>query len=175
VISFGGESLCAACDDGTHPPLPESHRAPVIIGPALELGADLTEAIAAGPNKILPFAEEPMTATDSRRGRSVDPEIKRAVLAASPTVSNGELARQYDISDKTVQKWRCAAGIRSTATRRLTRICVKPAEPPAPVDPPSSLMVDVLTPDAWWQRLSARDKAALFAANYVIRVEGTIS
>jgi hypothetical protein len=137
VISFEGENLCAACDDGTHPPLPKSHRAPMTpVMPTLAkiIGASavVTEAlfVAYKLRSELFGREKSMTTTiGGGRGRQIDPEIKRAVLAASPTISNCELARQYDISDKTVQKWRCAAGIRSIATRRVTRFSAKATQP----------------------------------------------
>jgi hypothetical protein len=102
VISFGGESLCEACDDGTHPPLPEARRAAAIDLPAPTL--TLT------PAPVL--KEKPMTITSGRRsGKAIDPAIKAAVLAEPAGVSNADLARKYKITDVTISAWRRAAGV----------------------------------------------------------------
>jgi len=109
VISFGGESLCEACDDGTHPPLPEARRAAAIDLPAPTL--TLT------PAPVL--KEKPMTITSGRRsGKAIDPAIKAAVLAEPASVSNCDLARKYKITDVTIGTWRKAAGIKSLARGR---------------------------------------------------------
>jgi hypothetical protein len=203
IVAFDGEKLCAACDDGTHPPLPDSRPAPAIDLPAIDLE----------PIGIEPIREKShMTITSGRNcGARIGPEIKRAVLAAPVTVSNSELARKYEITDVTVGAWRRAAGIVVPgrhwlhAAGRLTKSAR--TEAPAPLVPDASaiaaapstaevetfwtdghdahdaqpeevlvnLSVRRATLDAWWRSLGLADKAALFAANYVIRLEGVVS
>jgi hypothetical protein len=192
VIAFDGEYLCAACDDGTHPALPEYHPAP---------------PIEIAPPVLEPLKENETMTITSRRGRGtpIDPAIKRAVLAASPSVSNSDLARKYKITDVTVGAWRRAAGIVTVKAKRGPYKKTKAAaEEPAkvlavsiphedigatPMRTPSiasverevgvgvkvQIMVDEKLIDRWWASLDSSDKAAIFGANYVIRVEGTVS
>ncbi|MGP8187954.1 MAG: hypothetical protein ACLQKY_17975 [Terracidiphilus sp.] len=166
MIAFDGEFLCAACDDGTHPPLPEGQKPMVpAIAEALKpaqvsaiLDAAISsfhEAHAGQLDYFLPGStpnpNEGETAmgripSNRRRGERVDPEIKALVLAASPKISNCALARKYHITDSCVSYWRRDAGIKSLAKGGLRVTCapveknVAPAteiKPPAAVAPAS--------------------------------------
>ena len=56
--------------------------------------------------------EKPMGIASTRNSKSrISGEVKAAILAEAPTVSNTDLARKYGISDPTVCQWRKAAGI----------------------------------------------------------------
>lgn len=126
------------------------------------------------------------------RGQRIDPEIKRAVLAAPATISNSDLARQYKITDVTVSVWRRAAGIvgpnaksngtaKAAAAKPARVVKPKPArvasvdvgETPAGI--PVHLTVSEEILDGWWKRLSCGDKAAIFGGHYVIKLEGCVS
>jgi len=182
VICFGGEALCAACDDGTHPPLPESHRAPAIEPPA---------------HNPKPIEEkQPMTIRSGNQSRKpIDPKVKAAVLAEPATVSHFDLARKYKINDVTVRQWRLDAGIivprphgkrgpyrkkdKAVETAAPKPAAAQPAAQPAPPAPvlesaPVTMSVQRALLDAWWNKLNVGDKAAVFGAHYVIPVEGFV-
>jgi hypothetical protein len=203
VICFGCEALCAACDDGTHPPPPESHRAA-----AIELPAPILESIKFEPMK----KEKPVSLASGRKkgAKPIDPEIKRAVLAQPVSVSNAALARKYTVSDVTVGKWRREAGIAvlhgrplgvrgphpqaakprspedlpgNLASTRWPPLSPPPLPDPAVPEPPATapesapvtLSVQRALLDAWWKQLTTCDKAAIFGAHCVIRLEGFVS
>jgi len=110
VISFGGESLCEACDDGTHPPLPEARRAAAIDLPAPTL--TLTPALAPTPTPtptLTPALAAPSTAeaetfwTDGRDARSAQADAPPEEVAATIQVNRAMLDgwwRRLSLSEK---------------------------------------------------------------------------
>ena len=169
VIGFDGEWLCAACDDGAHPPFSERPSQPELIVTPQPPSA----ALAPTPK------EAPIMAS------KVSDEIRAAILAEDSSVSNSELARRFGVSYYNVERVRAEAGIKSTAkptgnpkpnnpqakkSRRAQakHVPSKASKVSATPSLPNDLCITLKTTenalDRWWNALSADFKAALFQA-----------
>jgi hypothetical protein len=181
VIVFDGEALCAACDDGTHPALPDQ----------------------------CPHRQEEDEMRLGRR--KATEEIIRAIQEADPQMPDSKLARQLGVTPRVVAYHRNESpGIhaieavdspheRRPRTKPGIRVRLKklsadfePATQQTPADdwipepdpiPPAAafahvrtvhLAVDEKTFDAWWAQQSIDMKAVIFSGHFVIRVEGTV-
>jgi hypothetical protein len=199
IIHFDGEDLCAACDDGTHPALPEQRP---------ETRPELPpKAAFSSPSPQLRPIAAPTPAKEIASmtilkpyygGKEIDENIKAAILAADPSISNGALARQHGISDYFVGSIRRAAGIKSTAkpgnynhlrpTASTSNRAAAPALSNGDGDLPISLSsapstvrtlpitlhLAAETLDSWWALLPPERKAVIFGQFFEIRVEGTV-
>jgi hypothetical protein len=87
VIVFEGEALCAACDDGTHPPLPESRPAPLPDPPEQECATP---------------APKPEPESRKVSMRRLTPDEIAAIQAAPLSESTAALSRRLGLSDKAV-------------------------------------------------------------------------
>jgi hypothetical protein len=198
VFEFEGkrEALCAACDDGTHPPLPEYNAAPAIDLPAPRL-EPLIVPTAKRPASTIQMAdtssslqlgkESPKVNIDKRHcGQRIGDAMKLAILAEPPSMSAAEVGRMYGVSDVSVSKFRREAGIKShtkpgpkaaaTLTARRTAKGWEPdPEARLPRSWPITVNVTDKTIEDWWRSLTPDVKTELFAGNYVIRVEGAVS
>jgi hypothetical protein len=184
VIVFAGEALCAACDDDTHPALPERHNkfeSDSANCPAPEEGeATPTGSIARAATSSKPFTPQPL----KEEPMKVTAAMKQTIRDADPNESNVSIGKRLSLTDGHVSYYRCK--MRNEAKNK------KPAEPQAAHTKPATgavrvgpghtlantiqatfLVTDKIM-DNWWRGLKLGDKAAIFAANYVIRVEGTV-
>jgi transposase-like protein len=186
IIFFDGENLCNRCDDGTHPavkaalpPLHFSSCQPVM--PAVEEMARLlaapavARAIQAAAAPAKPREEQPMSANStSKSPRRISDETRAKVLAASPTVSNCEVARELGISDAWISTFRRQNGIKlargkgqpkNGAPKKATRPTVQKADSKPELWP---VVFDVTQTqlNAWWHSLSIDFQAGIFAANF---------
>jgi hypothetical protein len=170
VIVSESEALCSACDDGTHPSMPEGQPTP-------QKPESVPETPLAVPAPVPVPKPERKDAMSIRSGRGpgkrIDLETRRAVLAADPEISHSQLARELGISDPSVKNIRMRAHAAAAPT----------AEEPAWVPEPAGetaraatvhLSVTETRMDAWWKSLSLDDKAALLTANYRFRIEGSV-
>ena len=169
VIVTDGEALCAACDDGNHTPTPEGQPMPKKPESVPE-----TPLAVSAPE---PGRKDAMSVRSVRsgrgRGKRIDLETRRAVLAADPKISSTQLARELGISDQSVLN-----------IRRQFHAVPMPAaeeldwEPEPAVAMPRAATVHLSvigsTMDAWWKSMSLDDKAALLTANYRFRIEGSV-
>ncbi len=207
VVEIEGKKvyLCAACDDGTHPPLfpagPSQTKcitAPLTAGirevmPLLAAGAAMNAMLDNLP--ISPKEETQMTIKSGRHGgQRIDQKTIEAILAEPASESHAAVARKYGVTDVTVGLYRRKAGIKSAAKPGPKAPAKQPKpraadpwipDPPptmpkaAPVKPCRSFPVTInITEeqlDAWWRSLGIDVKANFFTGNYTIRVEGFVS
>jgi hypothetical protein len=181
IIVFEGEALCAACDDGTHPALPERHNkfepdsanCPAQKeGEATPTGSIARAATSSEPSNPQPFKEEPM--------QRVTGEMKQAIREASASESCASIAKRLGMKESTVW-WH----------RNKFRNEAKSEKPVKGMDAGAQLLAEIAghalshsvqatfqvtdkIVDGWWKGLTRGDKAAIFAGNYVIRVEGSV-
>lgn len=92
----GDDPICWACDAG------EPCQAKRKAAPS---DAKTQPTTSPSPAENKPVEDKPV------KTKRIPEEIKTAILAAAPTVSNMDLARQYDISNATVCTMRKKAGI----------------------------------------------------------------
>jgi hypothetical protein len=134
VIVFAGEALCAACDDGTHPALPEQPR----VSPALEDAfVAMGTSLGASEIRLCPSPANPENRAEAmtvrvresnnhltlkiRTGLSPEentmklakPEIEEAIRKAGTEEPAGDVAERLKIDLGTVYYFR--AKIRKTA------------------------------------------------------------
>jgi len=186
VIVFSGEALCAACDDGTHPALPESHNKfePGSANcPAQEEGeATPTGSIARAATSSEPSNAKPLKEAQMK----VTPELKQLIREAGPDESCASIAKRLGMKPGTV--WWHRNEIRKERNRKdLAK--VKEAGLSKAISLSAPTLSRIVRPDLavearflvadkivdnWWRGLKLGDKAAIFSANYVIRVEGTV-
>lgn len=196
LISFEGELLCAACDDGTHPPLPEQRR--TLPGSEIHGGnlpiALKTERATAVPQ---PNAEKTMTKTvlQSKRGninKRISEKVRQAICKEIPTISHRDLAAKYAISDVSVYYIRKAAGIRVQKQVIPAKTAAQPSHSEGSM-PSAGLTVRGLDPpatkptvhvdfnvsekylDSWWASLSLEQKGRVFGGHFQITIEGWVS
>jgi hypothetical protein len=183
VIEFAGELLCAACDDGTHPPPAEQRPAAgaTVCGASTAAPATLEAiremATAAAPAQPQPKGATVSTPSKNKPGTRITPETRRAILAAPPDESNGAVARRLGISDGSVWLIRKRAGIKSKAKSGIRPLSIPAETKPEPAPDtalPITMTVTERTLDAWWRGLPIRDKGAIFSGNYVIAVEESV-
>jgi hypothetical protein len=178
VIVFDGEALCAACDAGTHPPLPDdtlsNFRCSVV--PVLR-GSKLAQSLLL--NIQQPIEEKSMKVT---------PEMKQAIRDADPRESCRSIGQRLGLSGSAVDYHRGLLG-KVAKSKKPAKAKDKDKKPAKATDTSASrigpghalantaqatfIVTDAIV-DAWWKGLTLGDKAALFARNYVIRVEGSI-
>jgi DNA-binding CsgD family transcriptional regulator len=103
IIVFEGEALCAACDDGTHPALPERHNkfesdsanCPAQKeGEATPTGSIARAATSSKPSNPQPFKEEPM--------QRLTDEMRQAIREASASESCASIAKRLGMKEATV-------------------------------------------------------------------------
>jgi transposase-like protein len=117
--------------------------------------------------------------------KRISDQIREAIIAADPSISNCELARQYGISDPSVRKIRKDAGIvlqRAPKIARPKKAKVKqPAKRTALVHAPVvakkpflltiTLEIEERRADALWNTFSGDDKAVAIRAALMSRLE----
>ncbi len=138
-----------------------------------------------------PVQEKPMGISSTHpRTHRISDEIKAAIVAAAPTVSNADLARKYGISDATVCQLRKKAGIvrvkrqRSVAApkhatsevKKSSAAKIPAAASPLPTHAPSPTVTVALnfTPEqleAVWGLFSLDVKVVAIAASLQSKVE----
>ena len=96
ALYAGDDPICWACDAGE----PCQGKRKTASAPAQP-----QPTTSPSPTEDKPVEDKPVKA------KRISDEIKTAILAAAPTVSNMDLARQYKISDATVCTLRKKAGI----------------------------------------------------------------
>jgi hypothetical protein len=166
VIVFEGEALCAACDEGTHPLLPESQAK----------------------------ASEPKTESRKVSMKRLTPDEIAAIQAAPASESTSALARRLGLNLPAVSYQRLvfqrkqgkAVHAQHAAQPRAEIPASQPTEPegadwipePEPVPPPAPQTARVVFSlrqeqlDAWWGSLTIEGKASLFAANLSAEIGG---
>jgi len=184
VIAFENEYLCAACDDGTHPPPPEAVSSRAFAEATV---ASLCNPPSANPTPE-PLKENTMTIVSGRtQGTRISEEIRQSILAESPSVSHADLARKYGITDVSVGAIRRAAGIKKIKAEKPAKApkAYKPMnmEPRGWVPEPEpqmprevvgvTLNLSETTLYAWWNSQPISRKGSIFATHFDIRIEGT--
>ena len=173
AIVFEGEALCEACDDGTHPPMPETALAAAPV-PAAPAPAPQPEPHQPEPPE--PEKEKPMTTS-----HTYTDEQKEAIRSAPASESTRALARRLDLKTTTVHYHRKKAqrgvapskpGRKPGAGRAAAHPApqVIPRQPVAPIDGEEVRAAF----DCWWNSLPLATKAGLFAHNFIIPVEGSV-
>lgn len=166
VIEFAGELLCAACDDGTHPPPAEQRPAAgaTVCGASTAAPATLEAiremATAAAPAQPQPKGATVSTPSKNKPGTRITPETRRAILAAPPDESNGAVARRLGISDGSVWLIRKRAGIKSKAKSGIRPLSIPAETKPEPAPDtalPITMTVTERTLDARRPAMSARN------------------
>lgn len=145
VIIFDGEALCAACDDGTHPPLEE--RKPETLTSKIE-------------DKTMKVTPELLQAI-----RDADPSDSCRVVGDRLGV-NMSTVQYYRTkfskkpkNGKTVKEASAPRNIPGGALVHSAQA--------------TFLVTDKIV-DNWWKGLALSDKAAIFSSNYVFQIEGIV-
>lgn len=130
AVKAGDDWLCWECDAGepckgkSAPQPPPAYRAvptrPFVATPAT-MGTFAGEFAAIEANdpaypkleeKPAPVKEKPVTIHSSNKTtKRIPDDVRRAIIAADPSISHSDLARQHGISDVTVYTIRKKAGI----------------------------------------------------------------
>lgn len=173
-LYVGNDPICWACDAGNHPSarLESKPVAPISIPP---IRLEPVERIKCEEKQV----NDQQQSNDRRGGRTsrIPDEIRAKILAEPANVSNVALGRKYGISDPTVWKIRHDAGIKSTAVRSGHKATPKPeraiekkrtnghAAALASITTASSkvsitVLVDEVSADQYWHRLTLDQKAA---------------
>jgi hypothetical protein len=169
VIVFEGEALCAACDDGTHPPMTEQRRPEPQPAPQPERAA------------VAPEQESEPRKVHMSQKRLTPSEIA-AIQEAPLSEPTAALARRLGLSGNAVSYQRLVFQRKAKSPSNI--------QPPRKTEPAVddwvpepdttlresrqvSFNVDAQTLDAWWKSQTIEFKASVFASNYVIRVEGS--
>jgi hypothetical protein len=113
-VYAGEDTLCWACDAGSHPRVLRVHKpaAPISIPP---IRLEPVERIKCEEKQV----NEQQQSKGRRGGRTsrTPDEIRAKILAEPASVSNCEVARRCGVSEPTARTIRLAAGMRSTACR----------------------------------------------------------
>jgi hypothetical protein len=170
IIIFDGEALCAACDDGTHPPLAEQHAVkPLPTPPPLPPSTNEIE-IGEKPMKVTPALIKAIRESDFSESCRVVGD--RLGLDMSVVQYYRTKMRNEEKSGKPAP----AQPQHKLAERTASQIkatCVGSGHTLANSVEATILVTDKIC-DNWWRSLKLGDKAAIFASNYVIRIEGSV-
>jgi len=170
IIVFDGEALCAACDDGTHPPLAEQHTVePFANASPLPPSTNEIE-IGEKPMKVTPMLIKAIRESDLSESCRVVGE--RLGLDMSVVQYYRTKMRNKEKSGKPAPDHPQHKSAERTASQtKATRI--GPGHALANTAQATFIVTDKIV-DNWWRGLKLGDKAAIFGRNYVIRLEGSV-